>query len=78
MFFEKVDADNTLYLRVSQSIPETEPTLMEQYDIQKYVSVNDTEKRILISRIQEIDLSAFVENLSKKLNHIKKNCKDFI
>lgn len=81
LFFEKIDAENTLYLRMSQSIPETEPTLMEQYDIQRYVSVNDTEKRILISRIQEIDLIAYVENLSKKLNHIKKMARtssDFI
>jgi len=51
VFIEKIDADNTLYLRMSQSIPETEPTLIEEFDIQRYVSVNPAEKRMLISRI---------------------------
>ncbi|MFN4766852.1 MAG: DEAD/DEAH box helicase [Ignavibacteria bacterium] len=72
VFIEKIDADNTLYLRMSQSIPETEPTLIEEFDIQRYVSVNPAEKRMLISRILDKDIAPLVEGLSKKLSQIKK------
>ena len=72
VFIEKIDADNTLYLRLSQSLPETEPTLIEEFDIQRFVSVNPTEKRILISRVMDKDLAPLVEDLTKKLSHIKK------
>ena len=72
VFIEKIDADNTLYLRLSQSLPETEPTLIEEFDIQRYVSVNPAEKRILISRVLDKDIAPLVEDLSKKLTLHKK------
>ena len=61
VFIEKIDADNTLYLRLSQSLPETEPTLIEEFDIQRFVSVNPAEKRILISRVLDKDIAPLVE-----------------
>ena len=72
VFIEKIDADNTLYLRLSQSLPETEPTLIEEFDIQRYVSVNPAEKRIMISRVLDKDIAPLVEDLSKKLSLHKK------
>ena len=72
VFIEKIDADNTLYLRLSQSLPETEPTLIEEFDIQRYVSVNPAEKRILIFRVLDKDIAPLVQDLSKKLSLHKK------
>lgn len=72
VFIEKIDADNTLYLRLSQSLPETEPTLIEEFDIQRFVSVNPAEKRILVSRVLDKDIAPLVEDLSKKLSLHKK------
>jgi len=72
VFIEKIDADNTLYLRLSQSLPETEPTLIEEFDIQRFVSVNPAEKRILISRVLDKDIAPLVEDISKKLSLHKK------
>ena len=46
------------------TIPETEPTLIEELDIQRYVSVNPAEKRMLISRILDKDIAPLVEGLS--------------
>jgi SNF2 family DNA or RNA helicase len=72
LFVEKIDADNSLYLRVSQTMPGAEPTLIEQYDLQKYVTINEMEKVLQISDIISMDITHQVEELRKKLNQYRK------
>ena len=51
LFFEKVDEENSLYLKVSQVLPNLEHTFLEDYEVNKLVIVNEVEKNIHIRDI---------------------------
>ena len=51
LFFEKVDEENSLYLKVSQVLPNLEHAFLEDYEVNKLVIVNEVEKNIHIRDI---------------------------
>ena len=51
LFFEKVDEENSLYLKVSQVLPNLEPDFLDDYEVNKLVVINEVEKNIVIRDI---------------------------
>lgn len=73
LFFEKIDEDNSLYLRVSETYDFLEPEFLETYDITRIAFLNVLEKRILISELERHVISDFISEITKVLNKIKKS-----
>jgi hypothetical protein len=59
LVIEKIDPNNALYLRVSTSLSGFDPDFLESYDITRVASINDLEKKIVVSDVQHDDV-AFV------------------
>lgn len=51
LIFEKIDGDNSLYLRVSTTLSGFEPDFFDNYDITRVALLNELEKKIVISDI---------------------------
>jgi len=78
LIIEKIDTYNSLYLRVSTSINGAEPDLLDHYEISRIVSLNEIEKKIVVSEIIKEDVSISWHNINKRLNQIKKPMKEEI
>lgn len=73
LIFEKVDADNSLYMRVSQIMPNTDPGFLDDYDLFRFASINEMEATITIQPIEQLHLEKHIEDIEKKLyKHTKK------
>jgi len=80
LIFEKVDADNSLYLRVSTSLPGFEADFFDDYDISKVASLNDIEKKIVVGNVlHEETYSCFnqIEKLLRKYKRALKNHNEY-
>nr|MDQ6889644.1 SNF2-related protein [Bacteroidota bacterium] len=76
LIFEKVDADNSLYMRVGQIMPNTEIDFLDEYDLFRFASVNEMEETINVHPIEQLHLEKYVDNIEKKLsNRIEKGKK---
>lgn len=53
LVFEKIDVDNSLYVRVGQTLPGTEVDFLDEYDMQRFAQVNELEKIIYIKDIEQ-------------------------
>jgi SNF2 family DNA or RNA helicase len=73
LMIDKVDKDNSLYLRVSSSLPGFTPELFEKYGINKAATVEHEEKKILINSIVYNDITSSIDYINKSLNKCKKN-----
>jgi superfamily II DNA or RNA helicase len=74
--FEKVDADNSLYLRVGQIMPNTEISFMDEYDLFSFATINEIEKIITVQPIEQLHLEGHLEVIERKLNkHVEKGKK---
>ncbi|MEO7311141.1 MAG: DEAD/DEAH box helicase [Chitinophagaceae bacterium] len=51
--FERIDADNSLYVRVGQTLPGTEVDFLDEYDMQCFAQVNELEKIVYIKNIEQ-------------------------
>ncbi len=74
--FERIDADNSLYVRVGQTLPGTEVDFLDEYDMQCFAQVNELEKIVYIKKIEQQiteDNIARVKKLATK--HIPKEGK---
>ncbi len=70
LIFEKVDEDNTLYLRVAATLPQYpqfDPDFLAEYDITRIVRLNTLERTIIVSDLAGEVLSAQVEEIDKML-----------
>ena len=54
LIFEKVDADNSLYMRVGQIMPNTEIDFLDEYDLFRFASVNEMEENINVHPIEQL------------------------
>ena len=73
LFFEKVDEESSLYLKVSQVLPNIESSFLEDYEVDKLVVVNEVEKNISLRDISYQsypvlfkELSSLIAGKSKK------------
>ncbi|HEX8462418.1 MAG TPA: SNF2-related protein, partial [Segetibacter sp.] len=76
LIFEKIDADDFLFMRVSQVLPGIEAGLLNDYDLQFFASVNDVEHIIDVKPIEQESNNASLQVIEKMLQkHIPKQVK---
>jgi len=76
LIFEKVDADNSLYMRIGQIMPNTEINFLDDYDLFRFAAVNEMEETITVHPIEQLPLEKYVDNIEKTLNrHLEKGKK---
>lgn len=76
LIFEKVHADNSLYMRIGQIMPNTEINFLDEYDLFRFASVNEMEETINVHPIEQLHLEKYVDNIEKTLNkHVEKGKK---
>ncbi|MFH0924983.1 MAG: hypothetical protein V1872_05015, partial [bacterium] len=64
LLFEKVDPDNSLYLRVTNSLPGFEVDFFDNYDISRVASLNELEDRIIISNVIQEELYSHIQEIT--------------
>ena len=67
LIFEKIDADNSLYLRVSNSFSRFDIDFFDNYDISRIALINDLEKTIVISDIIHKEIYQYFKEIEKLL-----------
>lgn len=67
LVFEKVDVDDSLFMRVGQSLPDLEVTVLEQFDLFKYAEINELEKQITVKFIEQDPLEDVISIIAKLL-----------
>jgi superfamily II DNA or RNA helicase len=76
LIFEKVDADNSLYMRVGQIMPNTEINFLDEYDLFRFASINEMEETISVHPVEQLHLEKYVDNIEKTLyRHVEKGKK---
>lgn len=75
IIFEKVDPENSLYLRVSNSLPGFEAEFFDSYDLSKLAVLNELEAKIMISEVRQEDLYSYCQEINKLLTKYKKALK---
>jgi len=80
LIFEQIDSDQSLYLRVSTSLPGFDSDFLDNYDISKIALLNDLEKKIIVSDIIHEDVHTCfleIEKLLKKCRRSIKSSADY-
>ena len=67
LVFEKVDVDDSLFMRVGQSLPDLSVSVLEQFDLFKYAEINELEKQITVKYIEQDPLEEVTQLVSKLL-----------
>ena len=67
LVFEKVDADNSLYLRISQLLPNTDTSFLNDYDLFRYAAINDMEETITVRPVEQLPVEQYVSSIEKIL-----------
>jgi superfamily II DNA or RNA helicase len=76
LIFEKVDAENFLYLRIGETLPNTPVDFLENYDISRLAQVNDMEQVIHVKSIEQCRIEDCMEEIEKALKkHVHKKDK---
>ncbi len=76
LIFEKVDADNSLYLRVSTSLPGFDADFFDEYDIARVASLNDLEKTLVVSDVLHEEMYTCFNEIEKLLRKYKRTLKE--
>ncbi|MDI6735974.1 MAG: SNF2-related protein [bacterium] len=71
IIFEKVDAENSLYLRLTVSLSGFEQDFFENYDVTKIVLLNDLEKKIVVSELVMEEIQTGFNDIEKLLKRYK-------
>ncbi|MFT7451655.1 MAG: SNF2 family DNA or RNA helicase, partial [Patescibacteria group bacterium] len=74
LFFEKIDENNSLYLKVGQSLPGLDIMALQQFELYRFAEINDLEKVVTIKLIEQEPTDNYVREIGKllKRNHPKK------
>jgi SNF2 family DNA or RNA helicase len=74
LFFEKIDENNSLYLRVGQSLPGLDIMALQQFELYRFAEINELEKIVTIKLIDQEPTENYVQEISKllKRHHPKK------
>ncbi|MDM8522224.1 DEAD/DEAH box helicase [Desulfococcaceae bacterium HSG8] len=73
MIIEKVDELNTLHLRISRALPGFDADFLENYDITRIASLNDLDKKIVVSDVIHEDSRSCFSEIEKLLKKHKKS-----
>jgi len=76
LVFEKVDADNALYMRVTQRLPNTGADFLDDYEMYRFASINEIEKIITIKEVEQPATELYINDIEKRLQkHAGKSTK---
>lgn len=76
LIFEKIDAGDSLYMRVSQVLPGIDPGLLNDYDLQYFATVNEVEQIIDVKPVEQESIEAALQGIEKILQkHVPKQGK---
>ncbi|NJK83483.1 MAG: hypothetical protein HC912_06320 [Saprospiraceae bacterium] len=67
LIFEKIDEDNSLIMRVGQSLPEIGMEIMDQFELFRLVEINDLEKTITVKFIEREPPEQIIEEVERLL-----------
>ncbi len=67
IIFEKIDEDDTLFMRIGQVLPNIDVDTLDQLDLAKYAEVNEMERQISIKFIHQDPLQSITEEIYKLL-----------
>ncbi|WP_299456941.1 DEAD/DEAH box helicase [uncultured Microscilla sp.] len=68
LFFEKIDEEHALYLRVSQVLPNLETDFLENYDVNKLAQVNEVEETIVLRTIEYSSYVVLLQDITKQIS----------
>ncbi len=67
LVFEKIDIDEALYMRVTQTLPNMDVAFLEQFDLHRIAELNEIEKNINIRYIERQPLEDVIKRINKVL-----------
>lgn len=67
LIFEKIDENNSLYLRVGQTLPDLDVNVLETYDLYRYPEINELEKSIIVKLIDQEPTELLIASILKLL-----------
>ncbi|MGB0930665.1 MAG: hypothetical protein ACPGVB_07815, partial [Chitinophagales bacterium] len=67
LVFEKIDIDDALYMRVSQTLPNMDMEFLQQFDLHRIAELNDLENTINIRYIEQQPLEEIIKRINKIL-----------
>ncbi len=68
LMFEKIDLDEALYMRVTQTLPNMDVDFLEQFDLHRIAELNEIEHSINIRYIERQPLEEVIERINKVLS----------
>ena len=75
LIFEKIDPDNSLYLRIANSLSGFGADFFDNYELSKVAVLNELEGKVVISNVMQEDLSPHCHEMNKLLSKYKKALK---
>lgn len=75
LIFEQVDADNSLYLRVSTSLPGFNADFFENYDVARIATLNPMERTIVVSDVLQEDIFSCFADIERMLRQHRRHLK---
>ena len=67
LFFERIDEENALYLRVGQTLADLDILALQQYELYRFAEINELEKIITIKLIEQEPTEVYVNEILKLL-----------
>lgn len=67
LIFEKIDADDSLLMRVGQSLPEVGMEIMDQFELFRLAEINELEKIINVKFIEREPLEQIIKEIEQLL-----------
>ncbi len=67
LVFEKIDTDDSLFMRVGQVLPNMDVSVLERFDLYRFVEINDLEKEIVVKYVEQETIEEVMQNISKLL-----------
>ncbi|QDK78756.1 DEAD/DEAH box helicase [Spirosoma sp. KCTC 42546] len=65
LIFEKIDADQSLYVRVTQQLPQTDAGFLDEFDLYRYADINPLERTISIRIVERQSLNRLIDTVSQ-------------
>ncbi len=67
LIFEKVDVDESLYLRVGQTLPQLDIDTLNRFDLIRYPEINELERKITVKYIEQKPVEEVISTIQKLL-----------
>lgn len=67
LIFEKVDVDEALFMRVGQSLPNMDISVLDQFDLFRYAEINELEREIVVKYVEQETIEEVIKTIAKIL-----------